>query len=160
MKVWLGMSDQSAPAWLAARVDPRVGQGLVRVGRGAIGAGPKAVFGSLDPSGGVNAELGAVMSSAEDAKALESLATSQMGLMALAAQWKGLGPVVAATKVSRDGPVVRLRVGLSPDQVKQVVSVIDTVPKATAGCAAWRRRPRTLTGPRRRRWRPRRRIHE
>jgi len=129
MKAWIGMSDQTAPAWLAARVDPRVGAGLVRVGRGAIGAGPKAVFGSLDPGGGVSAELGAVMASDGDAKALESLATSQMGLMALAAQWKGLGPVVGATKVSRDGPVLRLRLALSPDQVKQVVSVIDTVPK-------------------------------
>jgi hypothetical protein len=128
MKAWIGMSDQAAPMWLAARVDPKVAEGLVRVGQGQIKAGPRAVFGSLDPGNGVKAELGAVMQSDDDSKALESFAKSQQGLLALAAQWKGLGPVVQKVGILRDGAVFRIKVSLTPDELKDVFSAIDTAP--------------------------------
>ncbi|HTJ45571.1 MAG TPA: hypothetical protein VL463_25880 [Kofleriaceae bacterium] len=126
MKAWIGMSDQAAPMWLAAKVDPKVGEGLVRVGNGQIHAGPKAVFASMDPSAGVRAELGAVMQSEDDAKALESFSKSQVGLLALAAQWKGLGPVVEKVVVARDSAVLRLRVSLDDKDVRDLFSAIDT----------------------------------
>lgn len=126
MKAWIGMSDQAAPMWLAAKVDPKVAEGLVRVGQNQIKQGPKAVFGSLDPSDGLRAELGAVMQSDDDAKALESFSKSQMGLLALAAQWKGLGKVVDKARVSRDSAVVRLELSLTDGEVKELFSAIDT----------------------------------
>jgi hypothetical protein len=130
MKTWLGMSgatgDHAAPMWLVAKVDPKVGEGLVRVGQGQIKAGPKAVFGSMDPGGGVKAELGAVMSSEDDAKALESFSKSQVGLLALGAQLKGLGPVVQKVAIARDSAVLKFDLALSEDEVKQLFSVIDT----------------------------------
>ncbi len=131
MKAFIGMSDQAAPAWLAARVEPKVGQGLVRAGGGAIKAGPIAVFGALDPSSGVRAELGAVMSSDDDAKALESFARSETGILALAAQWKGLGRAVAKTEITRDRGAVRLRLALTADEVKELFSAIDSVQAGT-----------------------------
>jgi hypothetical protein len=130
MKAWIGMSDQAAPMWLAAKVDPKVGDGLIRVGQGQIKAGPKAVFGSMDPSAGLKAELGAVMQTEDDAKALESFSKSQVGLLALAAQWKGLGPAVSKTAVTRDSAVVRLRLSLSDAEVRDVFSKIDTTAAA------------------------------
>jgi hypothetical protein len=126
MKTWIGMSDQAAPMWLAAKVDPKVAEGLVRVGQGQIKQGPKAVFASLDPSNGVRAELGAVMQSDDDAKALESFSKSQVGLLALAAQWKGLGKVVGKLGVSRDSAVLRLEASLTDAEVKELFSAIDT----------------------------------
>lgn len=126
LKAWIGMSDQAAPMWLAAKVDPKVSDGLVRVGQGQIKQGPKAVFASLDPSDGLRAELGAVMQSDDDAKALESFSKSQVGLLALAAQWKGLGKVVQKLAVTRDSAVLRLKASLSDAEVKELFSVIDT----------------------------------
>jgi hypothetical protein len=131
LKAFLAMSDQAAPAWLAARVDAKVGQGLIRVGGGAIKAGPTAVFGSLDPSAGARVELGVVMGSDDDAKALESFAKSETGLFALAAQWKGLGRAVAKTEITRDRNAVRIRLALTADEVKELFSAIDTVPAGT-----------------------------
>src|SRR5262249_11040029 len=130
LKAWIGMSDQRAPMWLAARVDPKVGEGLVRVGQGQIKAGPKAIFGSLDPSARVKAQLGAVRPSDDDAKALESFAKSQQGLLALAAQWKGLGPMVQKVAILHDGAVFRMRGSLTPDELKDVFSAIDTASPA------------------------------
>ncbi|MCE9573620.1 MAG: hypothetical protein K8W52_10730 [Deltaproteobacteria bacterium] len=131
MKAFIGMSDQASPAWLAARVDAKVGQGLVRVSSGAIKAGPTAIFGALDPTDGVRAELGAVMSSEDDAKALESFAKSETGILALAAQWKGLGRAVARTEITRDRGSVKLRLALTADEVKELFSAIDSVPAET-----------------------------
>jgi hypothetical protein len=129
MKTWLGMSDATgdhpAPMWLVAKVSPKVGEGLVRVGQGQIKAGPRAVFASMDPGTGVKAQLGAVMSSDDDAKALESFSKSQVGLLALAAQWKGLGPIVQKVAIARDSSVLKFDLSLSEDEVKQLFSVID-----------------------------------
>ncbi len=131
MKAWIGLSDQAAPAWLAARVEPRVGEGLVRAAQGQIKAGPRAVFGSMDPSMGLKAELGAVMQSEDDAKTLESFAKSQQGLLAVVAQLKALGPVVQKVAITRDGAVFRLRATLTADELKDVFSAIDTAPSGT-----------------------------
>jgi hypothetical protein len=130
MKQYLALSgaigDHPAPLWLAAKVAPKVGEGLVRIGQGQIKSGPKAVFGSMDPATGVKGELGTVMSSEDDAKALESFSKSQVGLLALAAQWKGLGPIVQKVAIARDSAVLKFDLSLSEDDVKQLFSVIDT----------------------------------
>jgi hypothetical protein len=131
MKSFIGMSDQAAPAWLAARVDAKVGQGLIRASAGGIKAGPSAVYGAFDPTTGVRAELGVVMPTEEDGKALESFVKSETGILALAAQWKGLGRVVAKTEITRDKGAVRLRLALTTDEVKELFSAIDSAPAGT-----------------------------
>ena len=130
LKSYLAMSgatgDHPAPLWFAAKVPQKVGEGLPRFGDGQMKAGPKGVFGSMDPAAGVKTELGAVMGSDDDAKALESFAKSEKGLLSLGAQWKGLGTIVQKIAITRDSAVLRFDLELTEDDVKQLFSVIDT----------------------------------
>jgi hypothetical protein len=148
MKPLLARVDARAPVWAAGLVDEAVASGLVRASKGQITRGPQAVFGVMDPSDGLRAELGAVMASDDDAKAMESLAKPQLGLLAVAAQVKGLGPVVGKVTTRREGPVVRFGLALTEAELNQVLKAIDmgvpasqdappaasaTVPDADAG---------------------------
>jgi hypothetical protein len=125
MKELLARVDAKAPVWAAGLVDSRVAAGLVRASKGQIARGPQAVFGTLDPVDGLRAELGAVMPSEDDAKAMESLVKPQMGLLAVAAQVKGLGPVVGKLTARREGTVVRLGLALTEAELNQVLKAID-----------------------------------
>jgi hypothetical protein len=122
---WIGMADQKAPLWAAGRVDPRVREGLVRVTSGKLSSGPEAMVLSLDPTSGAKLEVGAVMTSPQDAKTLETFAKSQIGLLAAAAQARSLGPIVDAVQVSADGSLVRFHVQLSIDDVNRILSALD-----------------------------------
>jgi hypothetical protein len=125
MKPILARVEAAAPLWAAGLVDPAVGQGLVRASKGQLTAGPQSVFGHVDPGDGLKAELGFVMASEADAKALESLANPQLGLLAMAAQIKGLGPVVGKLNARHDGPVVRFGITLTQAELNQVLKTID-----------------------------------
>jgi hypothetical protein len=125
MKAVLARVDARAPVWAAGLVDERVATGLVRASKGEIAAGPRAVFATLDPTDGLRAELGAVMESEADANALESLAKPQLGLLAVAAQIKGLGPVVGKLTTRREDAVVRLGIALTEAELNQALKAID-----------------------------------
>ena len=122
---WIGMADRKAPLWAAGRVDPRVRQGLVRVTSGKLSSGPEAVVLSLDPTNGAALEVGAVMTRPDDAKELETFAKSQLGVIAMAAQARSLGPIVDKIQVSADGSLVRFHVQLSIDDVNRILSALD-----------------------------------
>ncbi len=124
----LKLADQNAPVWALGKVDERVRQGLVGASGGRLKAGPTAIVASIDPSNGAKVDLGAVMTSTEDAKGLESFANSELKVVAMLAQIKALGPIVAKVVVSAEGAVVRFRAPLTLDDVNQLLSVLDEKP--------------------------------
>lgn len=125
MARWIGMANQKAPLWAAGRVDPRVRDGLVRVTSGKLSSGPQAIVLSLDPTEGASVEIGAVMADADDAKTLETFAKTQLGLLAMAAQAKSIGPIVDKVQIRSDGALVRFHVQLSTDDVNRLLSALD-----------------------------------
>jgi hypothetical protein len=125
LKKWIDLADQKAPLWAAGRVDDRNRAGLVRVTGGGISAGPAAMVVSFDPTVGARLDVAAVMASPADAKALESFAKTQVGLLGMAAQAKSLGKIVDKIQIAADGDVVRFKANLDPDDVNQLVSALD-----------------------------------
>jgi hypothetical protein len=116
---------QDAAIWGAGAVPPAVGEGLVKATTGKVGA-PQAMFGRVRFDAGLHVELGAVMASPEDAKTLESEAKPQLELVSLAAQKYGLGRLVAQIGVRTDASTVVIELVLSEDQLREVLSRIDT----------------------------------
>jgi len=125
LATWIGLADQHMPLWAAGRVDPRVRDGLVKVMGGKISAGPQAIIASFDPTSGAKLELDAIMANGSDAKELESYGKTQLGLMGMAAQAKGLGTIVDRVSITADQNLVRFKAGLDPDDVNHLVSVLD-----------------------------------
>lgn len=133
LKSLIALVDQKAPLWAIGKVDERVRQGLVGASGGALKAGPTAIVASLDPTEGVKGDLGAVMNTPEDAKALESFAKGELTLGTAIAQSKSLGPAVAKVVVTVEGTVVRFRAALSVDDVNQLLSALDEKPASEQG---------------------------
>jgi hypothetical protein len=122
---WVKLVDQKAPLWAAGKVDDRVRAGLVKVTGGQLKEGPSAMILAVDPTDGAKLDLGAVMASAADAKALESFAKTQLSLMAMAAQAKSLGKIVDKVAISADGELVRFKADLGMADVNQLISALD-----------------------------------
>src|SRR5262249_44582846 len=125
LKRWMELADQRLPLWAAGKVDERVRQGMVRATNGQLSSGPVAVALAVDPTKGAKLELAAVMANPTDAKALESFANTQKGLLAYAAQAKQMGPIVDKLGVLADRDVVRFKIDLSIDDVNQLISALD-----------------------------------
>ena len=119
-------AERKESIWAAGLVDPAVGERLLAPAAGALKAGPKGFLISADAAVGARLALTAVMASAEDAKALESLANQQIALLAVAAQVKGLGRVVGKISAVAQGPQVRLAVALDPAEINQLLSAVDS----------------------------------
>lgn len=128
LKALFPLIDQNAPLWAIGRVDDRVKQGLVNASGGQLKAGPSAIVGSVDPTDGAKLNLGAVMASADDAKSLETFANNELKVVAMVAQAKALGAVVAKVVVQAEGTVVRFRAPLTVEDVNQLLSVLDEKP--------------------------------
>jgi hypothetical protein len=122
---WMKLVDQNAPVWAVGKVDERVRGGLVKLTSGKVSQGPVAMVLSATPTNGIAMEVGAVMASEADAKALESFAKAQQGLMAMAAQAKSLGKVVDKLAISSDKQVVRFKAALSPADINLIISALD-----------------------------------
>lgn len=133
MAQWIGLADQRAPMWAVGKVDVRVRDGLIKVMAGSLSSGPRAFFASFDPTGGgAAAELGAVMASGADAKALESFAKIQLSALGMAAQAKSLGSIVSKVQISATCPAgpsecatVRFAAKLGAEEVNQLISALD-----------------------------------
>jgi hypothetical protein len=133
LKALLVLADQNAPVWAIGKVDERVRQGLVGASGGRLKAGPSAIVATLDPTDGARLNLGAVMGSSDDAKALESFANTELKVVAMVAQMKSLGPLVAKVAVTAEGTVVRFRAPLTVEDVNQLLSVLDEKPASEQG---------------------------
>ena len=126
----VGRADQGAPIWGAGAVTERVGAGLLRATDGKLTAGPSQFVGSIDPSSGAAVELGAVMASTADASALFEVADAQVGLMQKVAQKWALGKLAGKLRTRAEGAIFWASATLTPDEVNQVLVVIDT-PRAS-----------------------------
>jgi hypothetical protein len=73
----------------------------------------------------VKIELGAIMASPADAKALESFAKTQLAALGMVAQAKSLGTVVDQVKITSDASMVRFAATLDMTAVNQLISVLD-----------------------------------
>jgi hypothetical protein len=139
---FMKLADQKASLWAAGRLDERVRGGLVKLTKGQVKEGPVAMVMSANPTDGVVLEVGAVMASEADAKALESFARTELGVFAMAAQAYSLGSAVDKVTISADKRVLRLKVPLSAADINQLISALDgggitaqDSPPATPGSA-------------------------
>jgi hypothetical protein len=126
MKQLVGAADTEKPIWGAGVADAKLGQRLLRLTKGEVKNPPRAFRASIDPAGGLQAELVAVMASEDDAKALESHMSTTLELISLAAQAYGLGPLAAKITGTRDGADVTFGVSLSDAETKDLLSTVDS----------------------------------
>jgi hypothetical protein len=122
---WMKRIDPSLALWAVGRIDPRVGDGLVRVTSGKLAHGPVAVAAMADLADGAKLTLNAIMATTADAKSLESYVKGELALLTAAAQLKSLGAVVAKVAVSVDDDVVQFRAPLTVDDLNQLLSALD-----------------------------------
>lgn len=126
LRAFMDLADRKQAVWAAGQVDAAIGERLLRPAAGTLKAGPRGFVISADAASGLRASLGAVMASVEDAKALELLAKQQLALLAMAAQVKGLGRLVAKISAVAEDKVVRIAVALDPTEINQLLSAVDS----------------------------------
>jgi hypothetical protein len=126
LRAYMDLADRKQALWAAGQVDAAIGERLLRPAAGTLKAGPRGFVVSADASSGLKASLGAVMASVEDAKALELLAKQQLSLLAMAAQVRGLGRLVAKISAVAEDKVVRIAVTLDPTEINQLLSAVDS----------------------------------
>jgi hypothetical protein len=125
LKPLIARADHKAPLW-AAGVGRGFGGGLVKLTGGKVTQPAKAMVAALDPTSGVTVALGVELASEADAKELESFTKAQLPLMAMAAQIKALGPVVAKLQATRDGSLVTIGASYSMEDINQLMKAIDS----------------------------------
>jgi hypothetical protein len=118
-------ADRTAGLWAAGRVDPRLGTRLMELTSGAVKAPVRFMFAHLHVDKGVRAQLGAIMASEADAAAAAAFARAQLEPYTMVAQGIGLGGLVSQVRVEAEKDTVFLRLRLSADAVKEVISQID-----------------------------------
>lgn len=128
MRALLQRADTKAPLWAVGRVPDDWSSRLGRLTGDRVKTPPRAFLGALDPGAGLVARLGAVMATEEDAKALESQLNPTLALVSMAAQARGLGPLAAKISGTRDGEVVTFGVELTPAEVNELLSKVDSRP--------------------------------
>jgi hypothetical protein len=122
---WLALVNQNSALWAVGRADPRVRDGLVRVTKNQISAGPVAFAATADLADGAKLQLSAVMGTTQDANSLESYVKGELALLTAAAQWKSLGSVVGKISVASEDNVVQFRAPLTVDDLNQLLSALD-----------------------------------
>lgn len=128
MNALVQRADTDAPLWAVGKVDPALGNRLLRLTRGKVTTPPRAFLGVLDPTAGLKVQLAAVMATEDDAKAMESQLNPTLGLVSIAAQARGLGPLAAKIAAARDGDTVTFGVSLTDAEVNEVLSKVDSRP--------------------------------
>ena len=121
----LARTKRGTPIWGVGVVDGKVGQGLVKASAGKITTGPTLMRVEIDPRTGLAGQVVLVMASEADAWELETFATAQLSLLAMASQVVSRGPVVGKTKVSRAGAEVTLATQLTNDDLNHLLTAID-----------------------------------
>ena len=125
LRGWMKLADQKAPIWAAGKVDERVRGGVVKLTNGQVKEGPVAIVMAANPTDGIAIEVGAVMASEADAKALESFTKTQQGMFAMAAQAHKAGKIVDKLTISADKRVMRIKAALTTADINLLISVLD-----------------------------------
>lgn len=126
MASWIERADPNAGIWAAGAIDESIGAELVKLAGGQLQAPPRALYGHIHLQDGLAMSLSAIAASPQDASILAGLARTQLGVGALALQRYGLGPVVSKLTVNAEGDTLHLRFALSAEELKDVLSRIDT----------------------------------
>jgi hypothetical protein len=129
LKPLVGRADQAAPLWAAGLPGAAITAPLVKSTAGAMKKGPQALFLSVDPSTGLRVELGVDFATEDDAKVLEQFANAQLPTLAMFAQIKSLGPLVAKVAATRAGTSVTIGLSASMAEVNQLLQAIDSPPE-------------------------------
>ncbi|HWN68904.1 MAG TPA: hypothetical protein VNM90_14800 [Haliangium sp.] len=127
MAGWIERADPNAGIWAAGALDEKIGRELVALVGGLVSP-PRALLGHIHLKEGLAASLSAIAASAEDAQALVALTNMQLRVGALALQRYGLGPLVSKLTVAAEGDTLHLRLALTEEELKDVLSRIDTTP--------------------------------
>ncbi|MCG8420208.1 MAG: hypothetical protein MJE77_19935 [Proteobacteria bacterium] len=126
MSALLERVDQRAGLWAVGSIDERIGAGLVELTAGQVTSPPGSVFVEIHPKAGLQVSLGAEMNSKKDANGLELLIKNQMSVGAWALQGRGLGALAKKLRVYLEDKTVYLRLSLTEEELKEVLSRIDT----------------------------------
>ena len=121
----LSKVERTAAMWTVAAMDAELGASLAKITGGKVAAPPRALYGALDPTDGLRAQIAFAMGNEGDAEALVGFARSELALGALAAQSLGLGTVVARIVVEQKGAEAQVRAELTDAELKQVLAAID-----------------------------------
>lgn len=119
---------ENADIWAAGVIDRSIGADLVELTGGKISAPPRALFARVGLRDGLDFTLAAITASEADAEALVAQASAQLTVGALALQSYGLGPLVSKLQVSAEGDTARLKLALGKEDLKDLLSRIDTTP--------------------------------
>jgi hypothetical protein len=114
-----------ASLWVAGRLPPEVGKGLVAATGGQVGA-PRAIFGHLAAETGLTVVVGADMASPDEAKSAVSLANAQLRLLTQVAQRWRLGRAVAKITTEAEGSTAWLRLALTDEELRLALAPVDT----------------------------------
>lgn len=126
MASWIERADPNAGIWAAGAIDQNIGAELVKLAGDQLRAPPQALYGHIHIKDGLALSLSTIAASPEDASVLVGLARAQLGVGALALQRYGLGPIVSKLTVNAEGDTMHLRFALSAEELKDVLSRIDT----------------------------------
>lgn len=126
MASWIERADPNAGIWAAGALDENIGAELLKLAGEQLRAPPRALYGHVHLKDGLALSLSTIAASPEDASVLAGLARAQLGVGALALQRYGLGPVVSKLTVTEQGDTMHLRFVLSAEELKDVLSRIDT----------------------------------
>jgi hypothetical protein len=129
MAGWIERADPNAGIWAAGALDEKIGGELVALVGGLVSAPPRALLGHIHLKDGLSLSLSAITASADDARALVALTNKQLRVGALALQRYGLGPVVSKLTVEAEDDTLHLRFALTEEELKDVLSRIDTTPE-------------------------------
>jgi hypothetical protein len=116
---------ETPAVWAAGRVSPEVGEELQRASGGQLRP-PRAVFGHLSLDSGLEADLGVVLASPDEAKSAVSLTGSQLAILAQVAQKWRLGAVVGAIRPEAEGDTIHLRLRLDAAALAAAIAPIDS----------------------------------
>lgn len=125
MMGFLEQADTRAALWAAGHMAPEVGKGLIGATGGTVKSPAQAIWGHVELGDGLDVELALQMASAEDAKALLAVVQKQLGQYALVAQAYAMGSIVNKIKPAARDQVFLVSLRLGPDELAQLVALLD-----------------------------------
>jgi hypothetical protein len=123
----LAKAPRDAGLWLVGLMPAPVGLALVGAVKSEIEGPPVAFSAWLRLHGGLDAEVGLLMTRDEDAKLLVSKTIPQLALSSLVAQRYSLGDIVNKVEVTAEGALLRLGIRLTETEVDETLARLDLI---------------------------------
>jgi hypothetical protein len=127
---YVGRIDTAKGIWLVAVLPDKAGRRLVSAADGAVKGPAKAIYGHLDLTGGLAAELHVELADADDAQRAVAHLRKQLPLLGITARAAGMGKLVTNVRLETDGAVVRARLQLDARELAEIEARIGRQPPA------------------------------